>query len=580
MKIVDGHFELEGKKFNIYSGTIHYFRIMPQYWRDRLLKLKACGFNTVETYVPWNMHEYKKGEFNFSGILDIEKFLDIAKDVGLYAIVRPGPYICAEWDLGGLPAWLIKQTSQVRCMNPIYLKHVEEYFTELFKHLVNHQYANGGNIIMMQVENEYGNYGNDHNYMVWLRDLMLKLGTTCLLCTSDDKSARGLSMGMVDDVFATVNFGSAAKDGFNNLELFQKNKPKMVMEFWCGWFDHWGEKHHKKKSKWIAKQVNDMLDMDVNFNFYVFHGGTNFGFTSGANQYLKYVPTITSYDYAAPITEWGDYTKTYYLVRDVMKQHLGQELPQLPPRPTFQNVGEVKLSPFASLLDNLDNIGTHYTSVNPEPMEHFNQNQGLIYYETSTKLRSNHVIMSLCDLHDYAYVYRDGIFEKKYDCRDKNLVSRLLKQPTHFLKKADKDMKLGILVDADGHINFGDHLCEKKGITKVVVFPATLFNYDVWTLPLDNLDLLKPSDSGRMPLFLRGSFKTNSKDDCFVHFDGFTKGVIYVNGFNLGRYNKVGPQKALYLPGCVLKEENEIIVLELEKYKKPVIIINDKPDLG
>ena len=581
MKIVDDHFELNGKKFNIYSGTIHYFRVMPEYWRDRLLKLKAAGFNTVETYVPWNAHEKQKGVFDFKGILDIEKFLDIAQEVGLYAIVRPGPYICAEWDLGGLPAWLMKEKDiNVRCMNQIYLKHVEEYFTELFKHLINHQYQNGGNIIMMQVENEYGNYGNDHNYMEWLKELMLKLGTNCLLCTSDDKSKRGLSMGMIKETFATINFGSKAEDAFEDLALFQVGKPKMVMEFWCGWFDHWGERHHKKNPKWVAKQVSDMIDMDVNFNFYVFHGGTNFGFTSGANQYLNYVPTVTSYDYAAPITEWGDYTKTYYLVRDVMKDKLKLDLPELPPRPTFQNIGSINLEVVGSLLDNLDNIGTHYNVVNPQPMEYFDQSQGLIYYETTVKGKFGTQVLSLRDLHDYAYIYRNRKFEKKLDSRKHNLPTRILKQPTCLFKGFEGEIKLGILVDANGHHNFGEHLMDHKGITTVGFFPATLFNYDVWTLPLDNIDKIKENDSREFPLFLKGTFKANTKEDCFVHFDGFTKGVIFVNGFNLGRYWKIGPQKALYLPGCLLKEENEIVVLELEKYKEPIITINDKPDLG
>lgn len=580
MKIVNDHFEIDGKKFNIYSGTIHYFRIMPEYWRDRLLKLKAAGFNTVETYVPWNLHEANKNEFNFSGILDIEKFLDIAKEVGLYAIVRPGPYICAEWDLGGLPAWLIKETTNVRCMDDIYLKHVKEYYTELFKHLVKHQYSYGGNIIMMQVENEYGNYANDHNYMKWLKQLMIDLGTTCVLCTSDDKSARGLAFGMVEDTLATVNFGTKAKDGFNDLARFQKDKPKMVMEFWCGWFDHWKEKHHKKNPKWIAKQVSDMIDIDVSFNFYVFNGGTNFGFTSGGNQYSKYLPTVTSYDYAAPLTEWGDYTKAYYLVRDVMKNKLNLELPELPPRPILQNIGEVKLEKYASLLDNIDAIGKHCTSVKPEPIENYGLNQGMIYYETSVKGVGSPIILSLCDLHDYAYVYKDKVFQKKFDSRTKNFPTRFLGQPTRFLKAFDGDAKIGVLVDCDGHVNFGNHLTDKKGLTDVMFYPASLRNYDVWCFPLDNLDLLKESDGNTYPLFLKGKFKASGNGDCFVHFDGFTKGIIYVNGFNLGRYNKVGPQKALYLPGTILKEENEIIVLELEKYKKPIIHIDDKPNLG
>ena len=580
MKIVDGHFELNGRKFNIYSGAIHYFRIMPEYWRDRLLKLKAAGLNTVETYIPWNLCERQKGEFDFNGILDIEKFLNIAQELGLYAIVRPGPYICAEWDLGGLPYWLIKETTNIRCMDEVYTRHVKEYFTELFKHLVNHQYSHGGNIIMMQVENEYGNYGNDHNYMQWLKNLMIELGTDCLLCTSDDKNKRGLSSGTIEDVYATVNFGSNAKDGFNDLALFQKDKPKMVMEFWCGWFDHWGEKHHTKKAKWVAKQVSDLIDMDANFNLYVFNGGTNFGFNSGANTYLKYTPTVTSYDYAAPLTEWGDYTESYYMIRDVMMQKLKLDLPELPPRPSLQNIGEVEMKVVGNLFGNLDNIGKKHQVTYPEPMEHYGQANGLIYYEVTVEGKYKPVIFSIKGLHDYAYIYEDDKFIRKVKNNIHNLPTKLLKEPTVLLKEIDGKKKIGVLVDSDGHVNFGNHITDKKGITGLEIVPSNLYNFSVWTLPLDNIEKIEENNLTEYPLFLKGKFRTNSKDDCFVHFDGFTKGIIYVNGFNLGRFNKIGPQKALYLPGCILKEENEIVVLELEKYKKPVITINDRPNLG
>ncbi|MBP5550883.1 MAG: beta-galactosidase [Bacilli bacterium] len=580
MKIVDGHFELNGEKFHIYSGAIHYFRIMPEYWRDRLLKLKAAGFNTVETYIPWNLNEKRKGEFDFSGRLDIEKFLSIAQEVGLYAIVRPGPYICAEWDLGGLPAWLIKETKNIRCMDEVYTRHVKDYFTELFKHLVNHQLSHGGNIIMMQVENEYGNYGADHNYMEWLRDIMINLGCDCLLCTSDDKNKRALSSGMIDNVYATINFGSKAKDAFDDLALFNRNEPKMVMEFWCGWFDHWGEKHHTKKAKWVAKQVSDLIDMDANFNFYVFNGGTNFGFTSGANTYLKYTATVTSYDYAAPLTEWGDYTKQYYMVRDVMKNKLHLDLPELPPRPTLQNIGEVDLEVVGSLFGNLDNLATKRRVIYPEPMEMYDQASGLIYYEVEVNGKYSPVIFSIKGLHDYAYIYRDHKFVKKVKNNIKNLPTKILKEPTVLLKEIDGKVTLGVLVDNDGHVNFGNHITDMKGITGLEIVPSNLYNMDVYNIPLDNIGNIKENDDLTFPLFLRGKFKASSKDDCFVHFDGFSKGIIYVNGFNLGRYNKIGPQKTLYLPGCILKDENEIVILELEGYKKPIITINDKPKLG
>ena len=245
LTIKDGEFKMDGKSFRIYSGSMHYFRIMPEYWEDRLRKLKAAGFNTVETYVCWNMHEPRKGEFDFTGRFDIRRFIKTAQEVGLYAIVRPGPYICAEWDFGGLPAWLLKDRNmRLRCAYPEYLQHVSDFYHRLFEEIGDLQQSEGGNIIAMQIENEYGSYGNDKEYLRYIEKLMLDCGTKVMLFTSDGDDNSMLSGGTLPDVFKTLNFGSRASEIFNAMDRFHENTPKMCTEFWCGWFDHWGEEHH------------------------------------------------------------------------------------------------------------------------------------------------------------------------------------------------------------------------------------------------------------------------------------------------------------------------------------------------
>ena len=295
-------FRLHGKKFHIYSGAMHYFRILPQYWEDRLQKLKAAGFNTVETYVCWNLHEPQKGQFDFSGRLDLVRFLETAQKVGLYALVRPGPYICAEWDFGGLPAWLLRERDlRLRCSDPRFLGHVADYFRVLLPKLLPLQCSRGGNLLALQVENEYGSYGNDKTYLRFLRDLIRSCGVEVPLFTSDGPASSMLSGGTVEGAWPTVNFGSGADKAFQALERLSGRGPRMCTEFWCGWFDHWGEKHHTRDTAEMLRELSLLLEQDASFSLYMFHGGTNFGFTAGANQYIRYNPTVTSYDYDAPL---------------------------------------------------------------------------------------------------------------------------------------------------------------------------------------------------------------------------------------------------------------------------------------
>ncbi len=583
LEIKNNKFYLDNKPFNIYSGAIHYFRVLPYYWKDRLQKMKAAGLNTIETYVCWNLHEPKHNEFNFEGIVDIKKFIQTADEVGLKVILRPGPYICAEWDFGGFPAWLVKDKNvKLRCNDELYLGYVENYLQHLFSELSSCMSCNGGNIIAVQIENEYGSYANDKKYLAKIKEIYEKCGIKELLFTSDGDCAFMLNGGSLDGVLETINLGSNAEGRLKNLEAFQPNKPLMCTEFWCGWFDHWGEKHHVRNYKNVAKEVDDFLKLNANFNFYMFHGGTNFGFTAGANHFAKYMPTTTSYDYNAPLNEYGDYTDLYFAIREKLLKKQNIDIP-LPERPKTQNIGEVKLTKVTSLFDNLDNIGTKHYSPTAEGMEQFDQNFGMIYYKTVVPGKYGLCFVNLDDVHDEAYLYIDGKYNTKVSIMD-NKVKNLLHSKGDCLYNFEKDKtEIAVLVDALGRTNYGDHITDTKGLHGIHLAQQNLFDYEVTTLPLDNLEKLDFSkNSGNYPLFYKGEFNTTSNAECFVEFSNFTKGLIYINGFNLGRYWKKGPQKTLYLPGCLLNTDkpNEIIVMEMENCKLPSISIVDKHNLG
>lgn len=584
LEIKGDKFYLDGKEFHIYSGVIHYFRILPEYWEDRLLKLKACGFNTVETYVAWNALEPKKGEFNFEGINDLAKFLKIAQKVGLYAIVRPGPYICAEWEFGGLPAWLLKdKNTRLRCMDETYLGHVKDYYKELLSRINDMQITKGGNIIAMQVENEYGSYGNDKEYLRYIQDLMTDCGVEVLLFTSDGDWCNMLSGGSLPDTYKVINFGSGVSNRFNSLKGFQDNAPKMCGEFWCGWFDHFGEKHHVRGANSVIGDIKKFIELDASFNMYMFHGGTNFGFYSGANHAHVYQPTTTSYDYCAPLSEHGEYTPVYHELRKLMHESQGLELGTLPPSPKVQNVGNVKLTQQASLWNNLDNIGTKHHSGAPEYMEHYDQNYGMILYHTKIEGKYVGQVLTIDGIHDIAYIYRDGKQIARFDRTEtKGFFKR---KGTDKLERLtggfNESMELDILVDAMGRVNYGQYIYDHKGISNVRFGAQNIFTWDVTCLPLDNIDkVVYDNKTDKYPLFLKGNFKADNNGDCFVDMSGFTKGYVWVNGFNLGRYWKKGPQKALYLPSPLLKGDNEIVILEQEGCSDFSINITDKPNLG
>ena len=576
----DGKFFLDGKPFSVYSGAIHYFRVPREYWEDRLLKMKAAGFNTVETYTCWNLHEPREGEFDFTGMLDIAEFLRTAQRVGLYAIVRPGPYICAEWDFGGFPAWLLKDKNmRLRCNYKPYLDCVRRYYTALGAQINGLLDKNGGNIIAMQVENEYGSYGNDKQYLQAIREIMAEAGMDSFLFTSDGDCDWMLSGGGLPDVFKVMNFGSRAKTLLKKLDKYQKNMPYMCGEFWDGWFDHWGDKHHTRPAAQIEKEIKDFLSMDASFNMYMFHGGTNFGFTAGANYGKCFEPTVTSYDYSAPLTEWGAYTPTYHAIRDLLCEKQGIEKGVLPPEPKLQYVGEVQLTQSAGLFENLPNIAEEHYAPAPESMEHFGQNFGYILYSTVIRGKYEPAVLGVEGVHDNAYLFVDGKLKKTY-YRHENPKMENGDGFSVSLGGFKGEKRIDILVDAMGRVNYGKHLYDRKGISRVMLGNQLLFDFTVHTIPMDNLEKLQYGTSvEKFPKFFKGTFKAATDADCFVDMSGFKKGCVFVNGFNLGRYWEAGPQVTLYIPKGVLKAENEIVIFEQEGTDRAAVVITDTPKL-
>lgn len=571
-------FYLDGNPFRIVSGTIHYFRVVPEYWEDRLKKLRAAGFNCVETYTCWNLHERKEGVFDFEGGLDIARFVRTAKDLGLYVILRPGPYICAELEFGGLPSWLLTyQKMHLRCYDEEFLSKVSRYYKELFGQLRPYFGENGGNIIAVQVENEYGSYGNDKEYLRAVAKIYEENDVHELYFTSDGPTQLMLAGGALPEYLATANFGSRGKESFAILRNFRPGQPAMCTEFWNGWFDHWYESHHLREGDDTAKTMEEMLSDGGSVNMYMFHGGTNFGFMNGANYDGGIMPTVTSYDYDAPVSECGDLTPKYYAVKEVVEKYLGKA-PELHvenlPKKAY---GPVTLTQAAPLFENLpEPVSCAHTKT----MEELGQDFGFVLYETTVKGPCEESEIIIEGLHDRAIIYVDGKkmgVQERTGKRDDSVRLGL---------KAGETAKLSLLVENLGRVNYGPKLRDEKGILQgVKVGYQFQFGWKMYSLPCDDLSGLKFQGDVKAescPAFLKGTFQVSEKADTFVRLDGFTKGCVYINGFNLGRYwNEAGPQKTLYLPAPLLKDgENEIVVLELEGFDKPEILLTDIQDLG
>ena len=578
----DSKFYLDEKPFVIMSGAMHYFRIPREYWRDRLQKLKECGFNTVETYTPWNLHEPCEGQFDFSGMLDIEAYIKEAESLGLYVILRPGPYICAEWDMGGLPSWLLTyEKMSLRCTDELFLSKVRSYYEELFTHVRPHLSHNGGNIIMLQIENEYGSYGNDHNYMQRIADIYCELDMDCLFFTSDGPTYTMMAGGSLPEYLCTANFGSHPKENLEFLESFRPDVPKMCCEYWCGWFDHWHEEHHVRPAEEVYENICEFLDLGASFNIYMFHGGTNFAFTSGANYDKIFQPTTTSYDYNAPLSEAGDRTKLYWEIRRAIEDKLG-------PLPAPQAAdsekaayGKVRLTESAELFDNLAALSSPVYSPEPRFMEDLGQDFGYILYRTTLKGPSDGWEMHLDCVHDRAQIFEGtalrGVAERwKPESKENTHIG--------FALKAGEETDLTILCENMGRVNYGPKIKDRKGISGVRFGNCNHFGWDMYPLPMKDLSGLSFKEC-RSPLttpaFYKGSLTIDgTPKDTFLKLSGFTKGFVTVNGTNIGRYyNPAGPQKTLYVPAPFLNTgENEIIVFESDKTVSLEIEFTDTPE--
>lgn len=587
-------FYKDGEPFSIYGGSIHYFRSLPEKWYDLLLKLKNCGLNTVETYCAWNLHEPEPGVFCFDGRLDIERFIQTATELGLYVIIRPGPYICAEWEHGGLPGWLLKDPAmKVRTEEGEYLHYVKRYFDHLMPHILPYLETNGGNVILMAAENEYGSYGNSTSYMNSCATMLREYGVDVPIFTADGHMKMFLDGGHADDCLCALDFGydqgKVYPDHVKPLSARQPEAPWFHVEFWIGMFAQWGEPQQNYPAEYVEAELRKHLEMGMDFVFYMFHGGTNFGFYNGANSFnknpekpleYKYFADVTSYDYDAPLTEWGEITPKYLAIQKVMSEHLGVELPKPEPVPVME-VGDVELTQCGELFDNLDNIGKKYQSACIQPMEHFDQSLGFILYRTEIPYQNDISYLALHGVSDLAHVYFNGIYRGSIHRNDAEPYI-----PSPWMIEGGT---LEILVENLGRVNFGAGMLdgERKGIQNRVVMQGkggpgqNIFNWEVYTLPMEDLsNLTYNGGTEDRPMFYKGTFSVKEKKDCFVHLDNFEKGFVVVNGFNIGRYWEIGPQKSLYLPASLLKDENEIVVFDIHPTENPVLSIRDYHILG
>jgi beta-galactosidase len=558
---IDGdHFVLDGKPLQIISGELHYERIPREYWRDRLKKARAMGLNTISTYVFWNVHEPQPGVYDFTGGRDVAAFVRIAQEEGLYVILRPGPYSCAEWDLGGFPAWLLADPSIVlRSTDEKFLAPAERWLQRLGRELAPLQITRGGPILAVQVENEYGSFGgssnNDKEYMKRILAALKSAGLgEVQLYTAD--GADELPAGTLPDVHAVVNFGPGdAKEEFAKLQKFRPGRPMMSGEYWAGWFDHWGEKHHDTNVAQQAQELDWILSQGYSINLYMFHGGTSFGFMNGANWEKVYEPDVTSYDYDSPVSESGALTKKYFAFRDVIAKHRsGVEIPEPPVSLPVIAVPEFELAETAPLWSNLP---AAINAENPRAMETFGQCYGYILYRTkiSAPVAGQ---LQIRELRSYARIFVNGKLAGALDRRKKQDRLRI---------EAPADSTLDILVEGTGRINFTAELRkERQGINSAVTLAGReLSGWQVFPLPMDDLSKLQfqePLKSAPVgPSFYRGHFDLHDTGDTFLDTRGWGKGAVWINGHALGRFWNLGPQQTLYVPAPWLqKGANEIVV--------------------
>ncbi|MFG2650672.1 beta-galactosidase family protein [Streptomyces sp. NPDC048436] len=583
LQIDDEGFHLDGKPFRIISGGLHYFRVHPDQWADRLHKARLMGLNTVETYVPWNLHQPRPDVFRLDGGLDLPAFLELAAAEGLHVLLRPGPYICGEWEGGGLPSWLLAEPEgqadsstgiQLRTQDPRYLAAVDRYFEALMPAVLPYLSTRGGPILAIQAENEYGAFGDDTAHLRHIEGALLRCGADVPLFTCDQPA--DLEDGSLPGVLATANFGSGSARNLAALRALRPTGPLMCTEFWIGWFDRWGGRHVVRDPAQAARELDELLATGASVNFYMFHGGTNFGFTNGANDKHTYRPTVTSYDYDAPLDEAGDPTEKYTAFRDVIARYAPVPREGVPDRTKKIGALGTSLTECAPLLSNAPVLGSAVRSERPLTMEQLHQDFGFVLYETELRT-AGAVLLEAPDVHDRAQFFLDG--------QPVGVLERERHEQTLTFYVPAAGAVLSVLVENQGRVNYGPALHDRKGLLGGVrIDGAELTGWTNRPLPLDSLDGLAYESPGQPvgPAFHRGTFDIDEPADTFLHLPGWTKGNAWINGFALGRYWSRGPQNSLYVPGPALRQgRNDIVVLELHAPPRSrTVELRDAPDLG
>ncbi len=557
-------FLLDGKPFQVISGEMHPGRIPEEYWRHRIRMAKAMGCNTVSAYLFWNYHEASEGIYDFhTGNRNISEFITTAAEEGMWVIIRPGPYVCAEWEFGGLPPYLLRHPEiKIRCLDPVYMKAAGRYISRLADVLRPYLITNGGPVLMIQIENEYGSYGNDRDYLAALKDIWISNDIDVPFFTGDGPTPYMLEAGTLQGCAVGLDSGSSEAD-FELAKKMNPGVPVFSSETYPGWLTHWGENWARPDTAELLREVKFLMDNRKSFNFYVIHGGTNFGFTAGANSGGKgYEPDLTSYDYDAPVNEQGRATAKYMALRKLIGSYLPKKvkLPPIPEPVPVMTLPEIELIPFTSVWDNMP-PAVH--SVQPEPFESYGQDYGFMLYSTRL-IGHKSGKLTVIDLHDYATVFLDG---KYIGTLDRRLGINTIELP----RTESRDPLLELFVEGMGRINFGNAMIDRKGITdRVILNGMTLMNWDIYGFPMNDEFISGLKAAGSIPhkpgIFFKGSFSLDKTADTFIDMTNFIKGFVWVNGQNLGRYWEIGPQQRLYCPASWLKKgNNEIIIFDLHK---------------
>ncbi len=578
-------FLLNGEPFVVKAAEVHYPRIPQAYWDHRIKMCKALGMNTLCIYVFWNIHEQREGQFDFTGNNDVAEFCRLAQKNGMYVIVRPGPYVCAEWEMGGLPWWLLKKKDiRLREQDPYFMERVKIFEQKVGEQLAPLTIQNGGPIIMVQVENEYGSYGEDKPYISAIRDCLRGIYGDKLTLFQCDWSSNFEKNGL-DDLVWTMNFGTGANidHEFARLKELRPDAPLMCSEFWSGWFDKWGANHETRPAKDMVDGMDEMLSKNISFSLYMTHGGTSFGHWAGANS-PGFAPDVTSYDYDAPINEYGGTTDKYFQLRKMMQKYSKTKLPAIPKMPAqFIAIPPFQLTEHADMLMGVDSV---LMDSPLRTMEELNQGWGSIVYVTTLPEIDIPSVLTLNEGHDFAQVYIDNKYVGKID--------RVRNENSLQLPAVKKGQELKIYIEAMGRINFGRAIKDYKGITNSVTISTEVDGHDmIWnlkrwtilTIPDDYATAKKALNAPPAPItskmgYYRGHFNLKKVGDTFLNMEQFGKGQVYVNGHAVGRFWSIGPQQTLYVPGCWLKKgKNEVIVLDVIGPKQPTIMGQATPEL-